>query len=109
MTAGCTRESCRFRDLDAEFRAAGARVVGISADPVARQHEFAERHGLSYPLLSDPDGAVATAYGVRRRYLTPVKRATFGVGTGQVVHRVVASEWNMDVHADRALEAVRAR
>ena len=107
LTAGCTRESCHFRDLDAEFRAAGARVVGISADPVDRQHEFAGRNRLPFPLLSDPDGLVATAYGVRRRYVTPVKRVTFVIGTDQVVHRVVASEWNMDLHADRALGAVR--
>ena len=50
---------------------------------------------------------MATSYGVRRRYLTPVKRATFVIGTDRVVHRVVASEWRMDVHADEALAALR--
>ena len=107
LTSGCTKESCHFRDLGAEFAAAGAQRVGISADSVERQGEFDRAHDLGYPLLSDPDGAVATSYGVRRKYLTPVKRATFVIGTDRVVHRVVASEWRMDVHADEALAALR--
>lgn len=107
MTAGCTRESCHFRDLAAEFRALGAQRVGISADPVSRQQQFADRYRLDYPLLSDADRAVATAYGVRRSFLTPVKRATFVIGEDRVVQEVVRSEWAMEVHADRALAALR--
>ncbi len=64
MTAGCTQESCHFRDLAAEFAAVGARPVGLSADPVEKQQEFATRHSLGFPLLSDPEHAVAEAYGV---------------------------------------------
>ena len=107
MTSGCTKEGCHFRDLAAEFAAVGAQRVGISADPVARQNEFAVRHRFDYPLLSDPDGVIDTEYGVRRRFLTPVKRATFVIGTNQVVARVVTSELNMTVHADEALAALR--
>ena len=106
MTGGCTREACRFRDLRAEFEAAGAQPVGISTDAVARQKEFDQRHGFGFPLLSDPDGVVATAYGVRRRFITPVKRVTFGIGADGTIHEVVASELDMDAHADRALAAV---
>ena len=50
---------------------------------------------------------MATAYGVRRRFLTPVKRATVVIGTDQVVRKVVTSELNMDVHADEALAVLR--
>ena len=53
MTTGCTKESCHFRDLDGEFRAAGAQRVGISADSVAKQAQFDQKHGLGYTLLSD--------------------------------------------------------
>lgn len=109
MTAGCTKEACHFRDLAAEFAAVGARRVGISTDPVHRQKRFEAAHGLDFPLLSDEDGAVATRYGVRRRLLTPVKRATIVVGTGRTVLKVIASELDMEVHADRALEALRSR
>jgi peroxiredoxin Q/BCP len=106
MTGGCTREACRFRDLRAEFEAAGAQPVGISTDAVATQQEFDRRNGFGFPLLSDADGAVATAYGVRRRFITPVKRVTFVIGTDGTIHEVVASELDMDAHADRALAAV---
>jgi peroxiredoxin Q/BCP len=108
MTPGCTKESCHFRDLAAEFAAAGAQRVGISADPVARQRRFADMHGFDYPLLSDESGEVAHAYGVQRRLLTPVKRATFVIDRGGVVRAVIASELNMNVHADKALAAVGA-
>ena len=107
MTPGCTKESCHFRDLGAEFAALGAHRVGISADPVGRQLQFADAHGLDYPLLSDEDGPVAAAYGVRRRMLVPVKRATFVIDTDRVVRKVIASELRMEVHADEALAALR--
>jgi peroxiredoxin Q/BCP len=106
MTPGCTKESCHFRDLAAEFAAVGAQRVGISADPVDRQRRFAERHGFDYPLLSDESGDVAAAYGVRRRFVTPVKRVTFVIDTERRVRKVLASELNMNVHADRALAAL---
>jgi peroxiredoxin Q/BCP len=56
MSRGCTAESCHFRDLAAEFKAAGASRVGISRDSVARQRQFDAEHHLGCPLLSDADG-----------------------------------------------------
>jgi thioredoxin-dependent peroxiredoxin len=109
MTPGCTKEACHFRDLAAEFAQVGARRVGISTDPVDRQKQFVGAHGLDFTVMSDEDGAVATAYGVRRRFLTPVKRATVVVDTDRTILKVITSELNMDVHADRALEALRSR
>jgi len=105
MTMGCTRESCHFRDLSAEFAAAGAQRVGISRDPVAKQHEFSEKHGFDYPLLSDEDGTVATMMGVARRK-GPPQRVTFVIGQDRKVIEVVRSEVRMNVHADRALAAL---
>ncbi|BFO17719.1 hypothetical protein SHKM778_41070 [Streptomyces sp. KM77-8] len=66
LTAGCTAQACHFRDLAAEFAAVGARPVGISGDAVERQAEFAGRHTLGMPLLSDPDGTVRERFGVKR-------------------------------------------
>jgi thioredoxin-dependent peroxiredoxin len=109
MTGGCTKETCHFRDLAAEFAAVGAQRVGISMDDVAKQAQFAGQHGFDYPLLSDASGDVATAYGVRRRFLTPVKRATFVIGTDRMIQEVITSETQMAVHADRALAALSAR
>ena len=107
MTPGCTKEACHFRDLSTEFKELGAQRLGISADAVAKQQEFAEQQVLDYPLLSDEDGAVATSYGVKRKFLTPVKRATFVIGTDRTILKIIASELNMSVHADEALAALK--
>jgi thioredoxin-dependent peroxiredoxin len=111
MTPGCTAESCHFRDMKAEFEAAGAQRVGISADQVEKQKRFSDKHSFDYPLLSDPDGTVATQFGVRRRFtkLSPTKRATFVIGQDLKVIDVIQSEVRMNVHADRALAALKER
>ncbi|HEV7649587.1 MAG TPA: peroxiredoxin [Actinophytocola sp.] len=110
MTKGCTAESCHFRDLAAEFAEAKAQRIGISPDDVAKQQAFSEKHSFDFPLLSDPDGTVATQFGVRRGFgplLT--RRQTFVIDTDRTVLEVVKSELRMAVHADRALEVLRAR
>jgi thioredoxin-dependent peroxiredoxin len=106
MTGGCTKEACHFRDLGAEFARAGAQRLGISVDPVGKQKEFADKHTFDYPLLSDESGDVARAFGVKRRMVSPVKRATFVIDRDRTIRKVVTSELNMDVHADEALKAL---
>lgn len=108
LSSGCTVEACHFRDLAAEFTAVGAQPVGISMDGVTTQREFDERDSLRMPLLSDSDGSVAISYGVRRRFLTPVKRASFVIGRDQQIIEVVQSELSMQTHADTALKVLSA-
>ena len=62
-TPGCTTQSCEVRDAMPDFQALGVAVVGISPDPPDKQRKFDEKYGLCFPLLSDPDHAVADAYG----------------------------------------------
>lgn len=62
-TPGCTTQACDFRDSLAALGAAGYRVVGISPDSPSKLRSFAEHHDLGFTLLSDPDHAVAEAYG----------------------------------------------
>jgi len=111
MTPGCTREACHFRDIGADFAAAGVQRVGISRDSVDRQKQFSDKHTFDYPLLSDSDGRVAEIFGVARSGLLgklgPVKRWTFAIGTDRRVVKIVHSETNMNVHADEALAALR--
>ncbi|MGH3544817.1 MAG: peroxiredoxin [Mycobacteriales bacterium] len=110
LSSGCTAEACHFRDLATEFTALGAQRIGISTDPAAAQREFAETKSLGYPLLSDVDGNVARAYGVKRRLLAklaPVKRVTFVIGTDGVVRDMINSETKMNIHADKALAALK--
>lgn len=110
MSPGCTVESCHFRDLTTELAAVGAKPVGISGDTVDKQRRFSDKHGFGYPLLSDPDRKVADMFGVRRGIsLAPIKRKTFVIDRDRSVLGVIASEVRMGVHADRALELLRAR
>jgi peroxiredoxin Q/BCP len=109
MSRGCTAESCHFRDLAAEFEAAGATRVGISRDTVARQRRFDAEHHLGYRLLSDADGAVASAYGVPRSMPgLPPRRSTFVIDSDGRVRGVIRSELRMEVHADEALRILAA-
>lgn len=108
MTTGCTKESCHFRDLAAEFAQVGAQRVGISADTVDRQAAFDSKHDLGYPLLSDPDRKVASTFGVKRPGPIFNKRATFVIDTDRKVLASIASEMNMDQHADEALKVLRS-
>jgi thioredoxin-dependent peroxiredoxin len=112
MTLGCTREACHFRDLAGEFAAVGASRFGISFDPVEKQARFADQQKFDYPLLSDVEGTVAKAFGVKRGLLgklSPVKRMTFVIDTDRKVLDVIGSEFNFNSHADKALELLRSR
>ncbi|MDQ6838724.1 MAG: peroxiredoxin [Actinomycetota bacterium] len=107
MTPGCTAEGCHFRDLQAEFSALGARRVGVSADDVTKQKQFAEKYNFDFPLLSDVDRRVAEAYGVRRSFgPLPTKRATFVIGADGRILDIIKSEVRMSIHADRALKTL---
>ena len=109
MTAGCTKEACHFRDLAREFAEVGASRVGISADSSERQAEFAGKHELDFPLLSDPGRTIAKQFGVKRPGPLANRRATFVIDTDFAVLDAISSEVDMDVHADRALRALRER
>jgi peroxiredoxin Q/BCP len=93
MTPGCTKEACDFRDSLRAFEDAGFTIVGISPDSPEKLAAFRERDGLTYPLLSDPDKAVLTAYGAygeKKLYgkvVVGVIRSTFVISpTGRIEH-----------------------
>ncbi len=83
MTPGCTTQACDFRDSLASLAGAGYQVVGISPDKPAKLAKFRERDALTFPLVSDEDKAVLTAYGAygeKQMYgktVTGVIRSTF--------------------------------
>jgi thioredoxin-dependent peroxiredoxin len=62
-TPGCTKQACDFRDSLADLNGAGLDVVGISPDKPAKLAKFRDAEGLTFPLLSDPDREVLTAWG----------------------------------------------
>jgi peroxiredoxin Q/BCP len=62
-TPGCTTQACGVRDRGADYKAAGARVIGVSPDEPEALKKFAGKYHLDFTLLGDPDHAVAEAYG----------------------------------------------
>lgn len=83
MTPGCTKQACDFRDSLGSLRTAGYQVVGLSPDSPAKLAKFRERDGLTFPLVSDENKKVLTAYGAygeKQLYgktVTGVIRSTF--------------------------------
>ena len=63
-TPGCTKEACSFRDAFTDFKKRGIRVLGVSVDSEASHKKFTTKYKLPFTLLSDPDHAIADAYGV---------------------------------------------
>ncbi len=93
MTPGCTTQACDFRDSLESLSARGYTVVGISPDPVAKLDRFVEKESLTFPLASDTDKSVMSAYGAygeKKSYgkvVTGTIRSTIVVGTdGTVAH-----------------------
>jgi thioredoxin-dependent peroxiredoxin len=78
MTPGCTKQACDFRDSLASLAAAGLAVIGISPDSPAKLAKFRDRDGLNFPLLSDADRSVLSAYGAYGEKMMYGK-ATIGV------------------------------
>ena len=82
-TPGCTVEACEFRDQYSDLKAAGAVLLGISRDAVKAQKKFADKFSLPFPLLADPDLAVAKQFDVVRegsmygKPVTKIERSTF--------------------------------
>ena len=112
-TPGCTEEACGFRDADAQLKAAGIQVVGASADSLGSHERFVGKYGLPFPLLSDGEKTVASAYGawgekkVRGRTVIGMKRMTFLIdeeGNLQRIWTTVKTEG----HAQKVLEAAAA-
>lgn len=111
-TPGCTKEACSFRDVHAQILKQGAVVLGVSKDSLASHHKFTDKYHLNFPLLSDQDGAVLTAYGCWKRgsvfgkTALGVNRSTFLIDRDGVIRDI----WrNVDVkgHDLAVLAAVK--
>lgn len=111
-TPGCTKEAMDFSRLAKSFAKAGAAVLGVSADPVAKLDRFRQKHDLTIPLLSDERHTMLEAYGVwgektlyGRTYMG-IERATFLID-GEGVVRRVWRKVKVKGHAAEVLEAAQ--
>lgn len=112
MTPGCTQEACSFRDLAGEFEAAGAVILGVSADTLESHAKFIDKHQLSFTLLSDLEAKVAQQYGVWKeknnygKKSMGMERTTFVIDKRGVIRKVY-HKVKVDQHADAVLETVK--
>ena len=110
-TPGCTKEACAFRDHFAEFKKAGAVVLGVSTDPVKSHDKFAAKFKLPFTLLADEDKQIVQAYGVwgeksfmGRKY-QGTHRVTFLIGPDGRIKKI----WprvKPDEHTEEVLAAL---
>jgi len=110
-TPGCTKEACDFRDA-LELRALGAVILGVSADDAASHQEFAAKHSLNFPLLSDPGHAFMRAvgsWGTKNMYgnvTEGVKRSSFVINPDGVLVKAWYAV-KVDGHANAVTKAIR--
>lgn len=113
FTGGCTQESCDFRDNLNRIASSGAAIVGVSADSVDSHRRFKEKHGLNFPLLSDPDRKMIGAYGVWQmkslygREFMGIVRTTYVIDENGVVTKVFAKV-KVQGHVDQVLAALKS-
>jgi peroxiredoxin Q/BCP len=106
-TSGCTREAVSFRDSYAHFVELGAEVVGISRDPPSSHERFAKDERLPFPLLSDTDGLVRKAYGVKSSFGI-AGRVTFVIDKQGIIRHVYSSQVHPSKHVEEAFQALKS-
>jgi len=106
-TPGCTREACSFRDNVKSIRELNAEVIGVSLDSVDSHKKFTAKYKLTFPLISDKEKRIATAYGVLKDTGTSTNRATFIIDKKGKVAKIFPK---VDVtnHTDEVVTALKA-
>ena len=107
-TPGCTKEACAFRDEHEEFGKLDAEVIGVSSDSVESHKRFAEKHNLSFTLLSDEGGKVRRMYGVPNTFGIFPGRVTYVIDEAGVVRHVFSSQIGAVKHVEGALKSLAA-
>jgi len=112
-TPGCTTEGQGFRDHYEDFREAGAEIVGVSRDSVAKHEKFKAKYDFPFELISDPDEELCNIFNVMReknmygRKVMGVERSTFLIDEKGVLRQ----EWRkvkVPGHVEEVLEAVKS-
>lgn len=113
-TPGCTKEACSFRDANSDISAAGAQIIGVSADGVESHRKFAQKNNLNFPLLADEGAAVAKAYGAWGEKTSYGKtsegiiRTTFAIDEdGKIAKSWVVKD--AENHGEEVLEWLKSR
>ena len=105
-TPGCKKEACSFRDLNQEFRAEGAEIIGVSVDNVTSHKQFHEKYGLNFTILADPDKKATEMYGVKSN-LGLAKRVTFVIDENGIIKKVYP-DVDVAAHATEVLSLIKS-
>lgn len=105
-TKGCTVEACSFRDKLQSIRALWTEVLGVSVDTVESHKKFAEKNGLTFPLVSDHDKRISKTYGVLSEDGSSAERMTFIIDKEGKIARIFT---NVDVtkHTHEVVDALK--
>ena len=95
-TPGCTAQACSLRDGFEAIRAAGAVILGVSADDQGSHRAFAEKYHLPFSILADPDKQIIRSYGVKMFMLGFAKRVTFLIDRQGIVRKVITDTRTQD-------------
>lgn len=106
-TVGCTKEAVSFRDSYTRFVELGAEVLGISGDPPSSHERFAKDERLPFPLLSDTNGSVRKAYGVKSTFGI-AGRVTFVIDKQGIIRHVYSSQAHPSKHVEEAFRALNS-
>ena len=113
-TPSCTRQACAFAEAYEEFKKINAVVIGVSKDSVASHQKFAEKHGLPFILLSDPELTAIQAYGVWQekklygKVSMGVVRSTFVINENGMIEKAMPKV-KPDTNAAEILEYLTAK
>ena len=108
FTPGCTKEACSFRDLHQDLLRAKLRVVGVSPQDVESHRRFADKHGLNFPLLADPDKSAVKAYDLDGPLGFGVRRGTYLIGTDGKIQDSVLADLRIGSHEEFVKKAIEA-
>ena len=105
-TPGCTKESCRFRDLNSEIKILNCNIVGISADNMNTHMDFINDFNLNFELLSDIDYQMSKDYGtffISDEFGNSINRSTFLIDENGVILNIWRDIKNPDSHPNEVL------
>jgi peroxiredoxin Q/BCP len=108
FTPGCTKEACSFRDLHQDLLKAKLRVVGVSPQDVESHRRFADKHGLNFTLLADPDKTVVKAYDLDGPLGFGVRRGTYLVGKDGRIQDSVLADLRIGAHEEFVRNALKS-
>ncbi len=110
-TPGCTKESCRFRDLNSEINKLNCNIVGISADDIDSHLDFINDFNLNFELLSDQEYKMSKDYGtffVSEEFGNSISRSTFLIDERGKIIKIWRDIKNPESHPDEVLNFLKS-